>query len=292
MKNFFDFTELRKHYPYFNEVSDDYLTWFIGFFEADGSLIITNKNELNVVISQREDSKYTLDGIANVLKIGKVIVQRKHIVPGKLWMYRWIIRDAKSINVLIRILKGNLVIPYRIHILGKFIETYNSKLLKMKEIRPKKYEDLECISFNPMDKIRVWPTSEDPWFSGYTDGDGCFTVSLLKNSKAFRIGYVLAKKNEEGSLCIISLWNHFAQSLLRTGTVQKAHGDKVIDIRVNGLKNMEKIYPYFDKYPLKTNKYNSYLFTKAMHNYFKEGYHLDETNREKHHEARGNNRKN
>lgn len=272
-KNKFDFTEARYYYPYLKEVSDDYLAWFIGFFEAGGSLTITKKKEFNAVIVQRENNKHVLEKIAKLLQIGKVLVQKKHIVPGKLWVYKWIVHDIKSMNILLRLLQGNLVIPNRIHTLRNFIQEHNQKLLEIKEWRPTKYKDIEPIHIDKEKNIRVWPTSKDAWFSGYSDGDGCFMVSILKNSKAFRIRYVLAKKNDK-NFCILSLWEYFASELLKTGTI---HQEGVIEIRV---KNMEKIYPYFDTFPLKTNKLNSYIFCKTMHNYFKEGYHLDDKKRE------------
>ena len=64
----------------------------------------------------------------------------------------------------------------------------------------------------------------------------------------------LAKINDERvdpCLNILSLWEHFVSDILKAGTIQKAHQKDVIDVRVNGLKNMRMIYPYFDSYLLK-----------------------------------------
>lgn len=281
IKEKFDFTNARSMYPYLEKVEDDFLIWLIGFFEGDGSFIFSK--ELNIVISQREDNKHTLEMIVEKLEIGKVIVQSKNLVPGKLWIYRWVIRDLRSINIFMKILEGNLVVPMRIHKHRLFAEKHNEKLLRAKQNRPNKYKDIEPLNINKqplkeyIESVRVWPTDKDPWFSGYSDAEGCFTVSLLSNSNAFRIRFIVAKINDERvdpCFNILGLWEHFVSDILKAGTIQKAHQKDVIDVRVNGLKNMGMIYPYFDSYLLKTNKIESYLLTKTLHQKFLDKEHL------------------
>ena len=45
------FTEFKKkHKDYYNIILDDqFLTWLIGFFEGDGSLVVTNRGEIHFV---------------------------------------------------------------------------------------------------------------------------------------------------------------------------------------------------------------------------------------------------
>nr|YP_010218707.1 LAGLIDADG endonuclease [Morchella brunnea]UBU98544.1 LAGLIDADG endonuclease [Morchella brunnea] len=40
----------------------------------------------------------------------------------------------------------------------------------------------------------VSPSLNDAWFADITDGEGSFTASLLSNSSAFRIRYILTQK--------------------------------------------------------------------------------------------------
>lgn len=133
-------------YPYLERVDNDFLIWLIGFFEADGSFIFSK--ELHIVITQKEDNKHTLEMIVEKLGIGKVIVQSKNIVSGKLFIYRWVIGDLRSINIFMRILEGNLVVPMRIHKHRLFAEKHNEKLLRAKQNRPHKYKDILPLHIN------------------------------------------------------------------------------------------------------------------------------------------------
>lgn len=240
----------------------DWFTWFIGFTEGDGSFIVTKRKELNFVITQRADNKHILKEIRDKLGVGTVIVQGQ---LNKLPTYRFIVRDLKSMGKIIRLFNYNLVLPHKIEKFNKLVNQYNINLTRAKTNRPDKYKHLDCIDKVMTVSDRVWPTSSDGWFSGFTDADGCFKISLLSNSQAFRIMFIIAQKNygvDKEELCILSLWDYFVEELLETGTVKKAHQNNVIYLRVNGLKNIKKLYPYFDRYLLKTTKYNNYLFFK------------------------------
>lgn len=53
--------------------------------------------------------------------------------------------------------------------------------------------------------------------------------------------------------------------------------ENVWEIRVNGVKNCNLLYRYFDNYKLKTNKFQSYLKWKAIRIRLEKGDHLNES---------------
>ena len=79
---------------------------------------------------------------------------------------------------------GNIVFPTRKARFLTFLSSFNEKLLK---------KNLTTIF--PLDTY-VTPSLNDGWISGITDGEGCFTCSLLSNSSAYRFRYILTQKWE------------------------------------------------------------------------------------------------
>jgi len=49
-----------------NPPSDEFLQWFIGFTEGDGSFVVNNRGSCSFIIIQGEDNKIILEKIANI----------------------------------------------------------------------------------------------------------------------------------------------------------------------------------------------------------------------------------
>jgi hypothetical protein len=75
-----------------------------------------------------------------------------------------------------------MVFPTRKARFITFLSFLNEKLLKK-----------NLMTITPLD-ICVSPTLQDGWLSGITDGEGCFSCSLLSNSSGYRIRYILTQK--------------------------------------------------------------------------------------------------
>jgi hypothetical protein len=89
------------------------------------------------------------------------------------------------------------------------------------------------------------PTLDNAWFSGFTDAEGCFTVSVVRRlgkSTETRVTYSLAQENE------FELMSAFSELL---------DGIKYNNrtLRILGFKKLNKIIDYF---PLKTKKQKDY----------------------------------
>ena len=229
----FDFTNFHLRWKFNNAVglaTEDYLpsykflTWFIGFSEGDGSFIITSRGDLQFVITQDTRDIQVLEMIKNTLRIGKVIKQGSRTS-------RFIVQDKKGLELIVSLFNGNLVQPSKFNDFMKFLELFN--IIACKGIKR-----VNTVKF--LDQI-VIPSLEDSWLSGYSDAEGCFNVSLLNNSLAFRIRFLVSQK-----LLINKPVLERLIILFGTGRVISHSQPDTFTYEVNGLTNCRKLFFYFD----------------------------------------------
>jgi hypothetical protein len=145
-----------------------------------------------------------------------------------------------------------------------FLSKLNYKLLINNE---------NLIEFNPN---LILPTLNDTWLLGFTDSEGCFTCSILNNSNGFKVRYILSQKYEINKYILIHilyLFNNYLMKHNETYLNNKNNSLGLIvphskqnnwELRINGLKNCQNILFYFDKFKLKTIKYQSYIKFKEI----------------------------
>lgn len=251
--DYFDFFQFKKAYiNYFGESSkipsDEFLIWFIGFTEGDGSFTITTRGDIMFVVTQSEQDQQVLKKIKDTLNFGRVTKQNKTT-------FRFIVQDKKGLELIIKLFNGNLVFPSRKEKFIKFLNAYNIKFPKI--------ENITYIKSN------ILPSLSNSWISGITDSEGCFTVSLLSNSNAFRLRYLVSQKGER-NLPILSQF-----ILLFKGGAIEAHSKKNYSYILSGVSACYNIYPYFDKYSLLSKKANSYKLWRELHIKLANKDHLD-----------------
>jgi hypothetical protein len=96
-------------------------------------------------------------------------------------------------------------------------------------------------------------TLENAWLSGFTDSEGCFTISIIKRSNTYnqvQVRYILSQKEE------LKLMTKIAEMLNGKITYIKSYNG--YNMTVN-LSKLNKIISYINKYPLKTKKNINYL---------------------------------
>lgn len=182
--------------------------------------------------------------IYDTLKFGRVIKQGK-------FTYRFIVEQKLLIELIILIFNRNMLLPSRINRFKKFLEVYNKKAIKGKII-------LLPIEFI---KPENEPSLNNAWLSGFTDAEGCFTVSI-KNTTGFAIRFILSQKHEENLTFFSKLI-----LLFNTGIIENHYHHDNYSYVVSGLKNCSKLLEsnYFENFNLKTNKNNSYLLWKNLY---------------------------
>ena len=164
-------------------------------------------------------------------------------------------------------LNGNLVLQSRLNQLNKWYTAlsnahkfkYNLDLFYTKEV-PNYIEKLREVSLN------------NAWLSGFTDAEGCFSVKINNDQKAYiQLLFILDQKNEEDVLNNIALlFTTNKKATLRTPnkrTVDASSSGKDKDWNMfrltfycNDKKKIisSKIINYFNFYKLKTTKKESF----------------------------------
>lgn len=214
-------------------ISNDWLTWFIGFSEGDGA-IITTKNKARFVLTQKEGE--ILHHIQEVLGFG--------IVKQFEGYSRYIVTDIDSILLLLYIFNGNLVLPHRLKQLEKWRNTLALNLIENKNLP----------TINP---ILIKPTLKDAWLSGFTDAEGCFNVAIKPRPNTitgYRVSmrFFLDQKNAESTLLHIKDLFGFGQVNIRKDT------NGVYRYSNDSNKGLLPITNYFLTYSLKTKKLISF----------------------------------
>ncbi len=232
--------------------SENFLTWFIGFTEAEGSFIINNRGDLGFVITQSNTDIKVLEFIKETLGLGKVIAQSVHTS-------RYVTQNKKEIELFIHLFNGNLILPNRKVKFEKFIKGFNIWVSKGRI-------KLNTVEFK---SSFILPSLNNSWLVGFVDGEGCFTCSIGKD-KGFSFNFNISQKWEEN----IKVLQHLC-ILFDEGIVSRHTGDNVYEYRIGGVKNCQKIFPYFDNYTLYSKKSLSYTLWKEIHGYLLNKRHLD-----------------
>ena len=234
----FNFSVFRNNTTNTNHISDNWLSWFIGFTEGDGAFS-TYRNSCSFVITQKEDA--ILHHIKNTLNIGYV---RNF---GK--FSRFIVRDNESIKTLIYIFNGNVFLSKRKSQLEKWLSIF--KITKSNN--------------------EVFPSINDAWLSGLIDAEGCFNVSLFKR-KSMTLGYQVKMRfmiDQKDSLNDMLYLKNILNLFLTYRT------DSMHRIESNSFTKIPLIVTYLDNFNLKTKKKESYVKWKQVYNMVLFKQHLD-----------------
>ena len=245
-QKFNTFFKLYSELGFTSSISENWLSWFVGFAEGDGA-IVNYKGRPRFVLTQKEES--ILNHVKNTLGFGTV----RKIDTGGTVYYRYIVEDFKGVLLLALIFNGNLCIKHRVTQLGKWLTDINLKLLTPGS---KIYGLCSTIT---LISILFKPNLTNAWLSGFTDAEGCFNVSITKRENTvsgYRISlrFLLDQKNSFDLLTII-------RDLFGYG--------KVIDRSKDRSKDMYRFYCdsfvglsfvnyYFSSFPLKSQKAVSY----------------------------------
>lgn len=93
----------------------------------------------------------------------------------------FVVEDMASVALLVSLFNGNFVFPMRQSRFSLFKQAFNNR---------SKVSAVMFIS------TLVKPTFSYFWLCCFTDVEGCFTCSLLGNSKAYRFRYMLAQQGD------------------------------------------------------------------------------------------------
>lgn len=270
---YFDFTLFNSEYERImkqKSPSFSFLTWLIGFTEGDGIFILAKRGDFSIVITQDTKDIQVLNMIQNNLGFGKVIKQGKTTS-------RFIVQDKKGLYLLATLFNNNLVTYSKIVSFNKFLNALNNYNQNGTIKYPYIILNLNNLSFNSeiVNETNVKPTLQDDWISGFTDSEGCFSISISSISNKFNICFDIAQNHLENKYILDHLFY-----LFDVGKIYKHNQKGAYYFRVGGLNNLNKLFPYFDNYPLRSKKLKSYILWKELHSKLVNKHHLNSTLRE------------
>lgn len=253
------YKEYSNLYPNNKLPNSKFLEWFIGFTEGEGSFTVAKRGDLAFVVTQSTMDIECLNFIKDNLGFGKVIKQ-----SIKNNTHRFVVQDIKNLIILCNLFNGNMVFPTRDAKFMIFLSAVNEKLLK---------KNMDKISI--IDNL-ILPSLNDAWLSGISDGEASFTCSILSEpNTGYRFRYILTQKWDSNKPTLELINKLFGSNI---GAVYSHHESKnnfnIWELRINGVKNCEKIFEYFDKFTLITKKRLSYEKWKEVHYKLKNGEHL------------------
>lgn len=235
------------------KINKNFLEWFIGFTEGDGSFIVS-KNKVYFDITQSINDIQVLYYIKKQLGFGKIIL-RKEAERNVGVFY---VTSKENFTRLMHIFNGNLSTLHKKENFRKWLETYNNQYSM----------DI------PLKDRLVKPSLDSGWISGFSDAEGCFTgrvkncrTSRLKRAphltfqvsqKEFYIIETLRDIFLEQGVAELDLTGNIPNKSLKNINYNKSWNGWVF--HCSSFTKLKIIRNYFSRYKLKTKK--SLAFTK------------------------------
>lgn len=138
------------------------------------------------------------------------------------------------------------------------------------------YIDLNLMNIMPRNKVSTADNQQERlktegWISGYTDGEGCFTVSIVRNKRS-RFGWQIFPEFviTQGEKSLESL--EFVQKWFGCGNIfvnkrYDNHNENLYRYCVRSIKDLaEKVIPFFERNSLRTSKRKDFeKFCEIIH---------------------------
>ena len=202
------------------EPSPEFLTWFVGFSEGDGSFVKAKRGDLYFVITQDSRDKQVLYFIQKELNIGKVIVQGKTTS-------RFILQDKLGLYLISLIFNGNIRTPDKLRSFNEFLEilNVNLKVCRGRALSKLKEFALNADIYQHIDKCNFTKeiTLNDTWLMGFIDAEGCFYAGFSLKKNSFKLLFDLAQKGTDNKEIVLKK----LVQLFKVGVVNKHSVDNV-----------------------------------------------------------------
>nr|YP_010710810.1 hypothetical protein P2Z26_mgp06 [Gonatophragmium mori]WCZ71174.1 hypothetical protein [Gonatophragmium mori] len=226
-----------------NKYDEQFLKWFIGFSEGDGSFVITGGKSLFSIHLHLVDLPL-LYTIKTNLNMGNVYTLNNSCIL--------IIKAKNEIYKLIQIFNGNIYLNKRKLLFVNWVDNFNRK------------NKLDIKILNTKFK----PSLFDSWLAGFIDAEGSFLVSVSKKKIIQR--FVLGQKYAETEFIYLSfLLNGYTEKLKGNDRlvinfkklnvlIQYLKYHKLISIKEKSLEKWLEIYDIRinQKSPLDKEHYN------------------------------------
>ena len=252
--NFEDYSNLIPQHK--KNINKNFLEWFIGFTEGDGSFIVS-KNKVYFDITQSLKDIQVLYYIKKQLGFGKILIRSENNRNVAVFY----VTSKDNFTRLMTIFNGNLSTFYKKEQFKIWLDTYNKQygmniLFKDKLVKPSLYSG---------------------WISGFTDAEGCFygRVKSCLTSKLRKAPHLTFQISQKEFYIIKTIRNIF---LNKNGLdLKNINYDKSWDgwtFHCSSFTKLKVIRNYFSRYPLKTQKSLSFKKWCKIHDMVLDKKHL------------------
>lgn len=219
------------YYTYANiqtkkQVNDDFLIWFIGFFEAEGSFTYwqcAKKKRVQIELTQKDPK--LMYKIKKNLGFGNVYSFSKN--EKRYWRYQ--IGSQKHLDAFIFLFNGHFMTQHKYTCFSTFIQNYNQIY----------NQNVMLLKKNNFDLF------QNAWLSGFLEGDGGFFSSITY--KRFCIKFYLTQKNE---LTLLNEIKEILHSSNKLGVLKNGQTNVQYNrFETSNLKSLLLLQTYLKKYP-------------------------------------------
>lgn len=254
--------------------SPEFLSWFIGFSEGDGSFIVGD-DRLFFIITQKDVA--LLHRIRTQLGFGLICNDENY--PE---IKRYVVTDRSLIEILIHIFNGNLVLKKTTTRFSKWLDTYNRvtgqnipmisrwnpDFLLLPETNfsnSREKLSLETIQYVRTHSV-VWNSS---WFTGFLEAEGGFSaVQRFKHKtdheKTTEMRFLLDQTNE------LEVLTHIRDLLGDSGCIwiRKKSPEKIhYRFDLCNFEALNLLVKYLTSHPLRSKKKIVYVRWQKILNY-------------------------
>jgi hypothetical protein len=239
------YTKLPKHKTK-NCISIDFLTWFLGFFEAAGCF----EKDGRIKITQSSKDIQVLYRIRTIIGFGKI--SKDNSTSSGIITHRW--RTDSNVETAVRLallFNNNILTRNKLNCFKRWIEHWN----KNEEFVILLGENFKLQEKPAIDKISF----KNSWLSGFIDGDGCWSISLSKSLKKPIASIRLMIASEKDPKFVDD-----AIVMLGMGRRNPKSSNKNLSFTVSKKLDIDKLISYINVFPHKTKKSISFIkFCKA-----------------------------
>lgn len=226
------------------EYNKNFIDWFVGFTEGDGSFIIDYKtNRPSFIITQKDP---------------KVLYYiRKNIGFGKVYLcndkyYRYIVSKKTNLLYLINLFSGKLLLFKTNQRYINWIYSFNLhyKLNDIIEI---------CYIIKVLDNTNAW-------LSGFIDAEGCFDAVQRSKRLTFRMRFSIKQK---GEFIVFNNLPYIWKKKEKCGYLTKKKD--IIIYTMDSIKSLQFLLQYLKIFKLHSNKNISFIKWLKLYRVIEDG---------------------
>lgn len=238
--NFASYLDLAPTHKKFQSV--DFLEWFLGFAEGDGSFT-THSGRPIFMLNQADLA--VLRKIRTELGFGTVgVFEQNERIYG-----RYVVRNRAGIERLISLFNGNIHLPKVHRRFVQWVERYNQIAKTDFLVQP-------CRSLSTL-------TLDSAWVSGFFDAEGGFSASVRREPRN-KCGYRLTFKAYVDQKDEYFFMKHLGQLFEIPNVTIRNPTKDYFRVESGSKKVITNFLAYFEKYPLQTHKHRAFAIWKRL----------------------------